>query len=166
VQRPELRPFAAAASPACSRHLSRMSPFPEEFALLSPVDVVSPHPEQFLAVNARSRGAGHVVLDVVGQVDAFTAPLLRACLGTPLSRPGVRELVLDVGGVDFLGAAGISAIAEAARRCRERGLRLRLRAHGRTSVLRPLELAGALDGLELEAGVAAELRLAGSVAHA
>jgi anti-sigma B factor antagonist len=135
-------------------------------SLLSPVDVVSPHPEPFLTVNARPRDARRVVLDVVGHVDAFTAPLLRACLGTQLSRPGLRELVVDVGGVDFLGAAGVSAIAEAARRCRERGLRLRLRAHGSASVLRPLELAGALDGLELESGVAAALRLAGAQAHA
>lgn len=134
--------------------------------MVCPVDVVSPHPEPFLEVNARPYDARHVVLDVVGQVDAFTAPLLRACLGTQLSRPGLRELVVDLGGVDFLGAAGISAIAGAARRCRERGPRLRLRAHGRTSVLRPLELAEVLDGLELEAGVAAQLRLAGSVAHA
>lgn len=151
---------------ACSAPPEPQSPFPEEFALLSPVDVVSPHPEPSLAVNARPRGARHVVLDVVGQVDAFTAPLLRACLDTQLSRPGLRELVVDVGGVNFLGAAGVSTIAEAARRARERGLRLRLRAHGRTSVLRPLELAGALDGLEPEAGVAAAVRLAGSVAHA
>jgi anti-sigma B factor antagonist len=134
--------------------------------VLSPADVVSPHPEPFLEVDARPLGAGRVVLDVVGHVDAFTAPLLRACLGTQLTRPGLRELVVDVGRVDFLGAAGVSAIAQAARRCRERGLRLRLRAHGRVSVLRPLELAGVLDGLELEADVVAALPLAGPVAHA
>jgi hypothetical protein len=33
-------------------------------------------------------------------------------------------------------------------------------------VLRPLELAGALDGLELEPDVAVALPVAGSVAHA
>ena len=134
--------------------------------MLAPADVVSPQPEQFLSVNARPRGARHVVLDVVGHVDAFTAPLLRACLRTQLSRPGLRELVVDFGGVEFLGAAGVSVIAEAARRCRERGLRFRLRAHGRSSALRQLELAGVLDGLELEADVAALLKRAPSVTHA
>ena len=134
--------------------------------MLSRADVVSPRPEQFLSVNARPRGSRQVILDVEGHVDAFTVPLLRACLRTQLSRPGLRELVIDFGGVDFLGAAGVSAIAEAARRCRERGLRFRLRAHGRTSVLRPLELAGVLDGLEPGADVAALLTHARSVTRA
>jgi anti-sigma B factor antagonist len=107
-----------------------------------------------------------VVLDVVGHVDAFSAPLLRACLRTQLSRPGLRELVVDLGGVVFLGAAGVSAIVEAARRCRERGLPFRVRAHGRRHVLRPLEAAGVLEGLSVEADVAALLPLARSVTRA
>lgn len=134
--------------------------------MLSRADLGPAHPEQFLAVNARPRGDSHVVLDVVGHVDAFTAPLLRACLRTQLSRPGLRELVVDVGGVEFLGAAGASVIVEAARRCRERGLRFRLRAHGRRHVLRALEGAGGLDGLEVGGDVAALLPLAGSVTRA
>jgi anti-sigma B factor antagonist len=105
-----------------------------------------------------------VVLDVVGHLDAFTAPLLRACIRTQLSRPGLRELVLDFGGVEFLGAAGVSAVVEAARLCRERGLRCRVRAHGRRRLLRPLEAAGVLGGLDVEPGVAAPL--ASAVTHA
>jgi anti-sigma B factor antagonist len=131
-----------------------------------PADLASPPTEQFLAVNARPRGERRVVLDVVGHVDAFTAPLLRACLRTQLSRGGLRELVVDLGGVDFLGAAGVSAIAEAGRRCRERGLRFRLRTHGRRHVLRALQVAGALDGLELEPDVGILLPRAGSATHA
>jgi len=126
---------------------------------------MTPRPEQFLEVHARPCGARHVVLDVVGHVDAFTVPLLRACLRTQLSRPGVRELVIDVGGVDFLGAAGVSVLAEAARRCRRRGLRFRVRTHGRASLLRVLELARVLVGPELEAEVADPWTRARSVAH-
>ena len=132
----------------------------------SPSELVSAHPEQFLSVIARPPDSGQVVLDVVGHVDAFTAPLLRACLRTQLSRPGLRELIVDAGGVDFLGAAGVSAIVEATRGCRERGLRFRLRTHGRRQVLRPLAVAGVLDDLEVEPDVAALPALAGSVAHA
>lgn len=134
--------------------------------MLSPAELGPPRPEQFLAVDASPCGTRRVVLDVRGHVDAFTAPLLRACLRTQLSRPGLRELVVDFGGVDFLGAAGVSVIAEAARRSRERGLRFRLRAHGRRSVLRALQLAGTLDGLEVERDVAVSRPLAGSVTRA
>jgi anti-sigma B factor antagonist len=132
----------------------------------SPADLGSPHPEQFLTVTALPRGDSHVVLDVVGYVDAFTAPLLRACLRTQVSRPGLRELVVDVGGVEFLDEAGVSVIVEAVRRCRERGLRFRLRAHGRKHVLRSLEVAGARDGTQVEPDIAALLPLASSVTHA
>lgn len=121
----------------------------------SPSGLVQARPERFLSVTPRPRVARHVVLDVVGHVDAFTAPLLRACLCTQLSRPGLRGLILDIGHVDFMGAAGVSVIVEAARRCRARGLGFRLRAHGRRQVLLSLEVAGVMTGLEVERDVAA-----------
>jgi anti-anti-sigma factor len=98
-----------------------------------------------------------VVLDVVGEVDAFTAPLMQACLRSQLSRPGLRELVLDMGGVDELGVAGVSVVVEAVRRSRERGVRFRLRSHGRPQVVRPLELTGVIDDL----GAASQVVAAG-----
>jgi anti-sigma B factor antagonist len=139
---------------------------PEEFSVFSPGDLGAPRPEKFLTIDARPRSESHVVLDVVGRVDACTAPLLQACLRTQLSRAGLRELVVDLGGVEFLGAAGVSTIVEAARRGRERGLRFRLRAHGRRSVLRPLIVAGLFDDLEVEPDVATLLPLARLVTHA
>jgi len=132
----------------------------------SAADLGSPHPEQFLTVDALPRGDSHVVLDVVGSVDASTAPLLHACLRTQVSRPGLRELVVDFGGVELLDEAGVSAVVEAARRCRERGLRFRLRAPGRKHVLRSLEVAAMRDGLHVEPDTAAPLPLTGSVTRA
>ena len=134
--------------------------------MLSPADRGSPHPEQFLTIDARPRSKSHVVLDVVGRVDACTAPLLRACLRTQLSRAGLRELVVDLGGVEFLGEAGVSAIVEAARRGRERGLRFRLHAHDRVGVLRSLMAAGLFDDLDAKPDVATLLPLTRVVAHA
>lgn len=128
----------------------------------SPSGLVPVRPERFLSVTPRARDPRHVVLDVSGDVDAFTAPLLRACLRTQLSRPGVRGMVLDLGQVGFLGAAGVSVLVEAARRCRERGLSFRLRAPGRSRLLLALEPAGLLDGLD----VGAVPPGARSVAHA
>ena len=135
-----------------------------EVSVLSAAHLDSPRPEQFLTIDARPRSDSQVVLDVVGRVDASTTPLLRACLRTQLSRAVLRELVVDLRGVDFLGAAGVAAIVEAARRGGERGLRFRLRAHGR--VLRPLEEAGLVDDPGAESDVATLLPLAGSVTHA
>lgn len=120
----------------------------------------SDRPEKFLAVNARPGDGRRVVLDVAGEVDTFTAPLLQACVRAQLSRPGIRELVLDMGGVEFLGVAGISAVAEAARRSRERGVRFRLRSHGRPQVVHPLELSGVIDDIRASEAVEARERSA------
>jgi len=133
---------------------------------LDPAALVPAGPERFLSVTPRPRDARHVVIDVVGHVDAFTAPLLRACLRTQLSRPGLRGLTLDVGGVDVLGAPGVAVIVEAARRCRRRGLGFRVRARGRGQVLLSLEAAGVVTGFRLEQDVVAVPPLTGSVARA
>ena len=120
----------------------------------------SDRPEKFLAVDARPGDDRRVVLDVVGEVDAFTAPLLQACVRTQLSRPGLRELVLDMGGVEFLGVAGVSVVGEAGRRSRERGVRFRLRSHGRPQVVQPLELSGVIDDVRAFEAVEARERSA------
>jgi len=125
-----------------------------------------PQPEQFLTINPRPRGDRRVDLEVVGHVDAFTTPLLRACLRTQLSRPVLRELVVDLGGVQFMGAAGVSALVEASQRARARRLRFRVRAHGRRGVLRPLQVAGVLEELDVETVAAPRLPVAAELTHA
>jgi anti-anti-sigma factor len=87
---------------------------------------------------------GRLVLEVVGEVDPFTAPLLELCLDSQAVRPGLRELIVDMQGVTFLGAAGMSALAQAHQRCRERGASLVVRS-GPALVLRSLQLAGLGD---------------------
>jgi anti-anti-sigma factor len=67
---------------------------------------------------------GHVVVEVAGEVDAYTAPLLDACLTTQTRRRGVRTLTVDMQQVTSLGAAGVCVLAQARRRCRMRGARL------------------------------------------
>jgi anti-anti-sigma factor len=83
------------------------------------------------------------IVKVVGQVDHYTAPLLAACLSTQINRRGLRELVVDMNGVTFLGSAGLSVLVRAQRQCRSAaGARLVVRSGGKRAVLRPLELAG------------------------
>jgi anti-sigma B factor antagonist len=101
---------------------------------------------------------GHVVVEVVGEVDAYTAPLLDACLATQTRRHGVATLTVDMRRVTFLGAAGVSVLAQAQRRCRMRGTRLAVVPDSRGRVVHPLRLCG-LDGVfrpgPAEAGPAA-----------
>ncbi|MGY1840917.1 MULTISPECIES: STAS domain-containing protein [unclassified Modestobacter] len=100
-------------------------------------------PDQLLSVTAvPDARPGRVVVEVVGEVDASTAPVLDACLASQAGRPGVAELVVDLGQVTFLGAAGVAALARAHRGCRARGARMVIRTGGRRCVLRLLELTG------------------------
>jgi len=90
---------------------------------------VTPAPARLLSVTALpSTRPDRVVVEVVGQVDAATAPLLEACLRTQASR--VQELVVDLGRASFLGLAGARAVARARRLCRDRGARIRVREGG------------------------------------
>jgi anti-sigma B factor antagonist len=82
-------------------------------------------------------------LVLVGQVDAFTAPLLRSSIADQLEgRP--RELVLDLSAVDFLGSAGLAALVETLKSAADRDVALRLIATGR-AVIRPLRSTGLID---------------------
>ena len=74
---------------------------------------------------------GHVVVEVTGEVDTSTAPLLQLCLDSQTDQRGLRELVVDLGQVTVLGTAGVAALARAHRRCRSRGTRLVLRCTAR-----------------------------------
>jgi anti-sigma B factor antagonist len=85
---------------------------------------------------------GRVAVEVVGEVDTYTAPVLDICLQSQASQPGVRELVVHLGQVQFLGAAGIEVLAQVADRCRTRRARLAIHPGGRRTVLRCLQLAG------------------------
>lgn len=87
---------------------------------------------------------GVVGVRAVGEVDLSTAPAL-ARLVTQQLACSPRMLVLDLSEVAFLGACGLSVLAEAARVGVERGIAVRLVAVARP-VLRPLQITG-LDGL-------------------
>jgi anti-anti-sigma factor len=93
---------------------------------------------------------GYVVVEVVGELDTHTAPVVEACLHSQATQRGVRELVVDLRKVTFLGAAGATVLARAHRSCRRRGVRLVLHCGGRRTVLRPLRLTGLTDLLVID----------------
>jgi anti-sigma B factor antagonist len=110
--------------------------------LTSPASLAAPDPGQLLSVTALPAARpGRVVVEVTGEVDDYTAPVLDLCLQSQASRPGVREIVADLRRVTFLGSAGVTALARAERRCRTRGARLRIATGGRRDVLRVLRLS-------------------------
>lgn len=86
---------------------------------------------------------GAVTVTVVGEVDTFTAPVLRSSLDAQLEQQP-RELVIDLSGVQFLGSAGLAVLVETQKSARTRGVELRLVATTR-AVTRPLEVTGLID---------------------
>ena len=69
----------------------------------------------------------HGVVHVVGEIDAFSAPSLRAAL-EPFSTP-TSHLVLDLSEVTFIGSAGVTEL-----------IRLRDRLRGRLEIRSPSRL--------------------------
>ncbi|MGY1704840.1 anti-sigma factor antagonist [Geodermatophilus sp. SYSU D00697] len=114
--------------------------------LHTPVHRSTPDPDQLLSVQTLpDPRPGRVVVEVVGEVDSYTAPALDLCLTSQARQRGVRELVVSLGQVTFLGAAGVGVLAQADRRCRMRGGRLVVRTGGRPAVLRALQMTGLAD---------------------
>jgi anti-anti-sigma factor len=97
----------------------------------------APEPDDRLWVAARPADRrGRVVVEAVGAVDDYTAPLLASCLHGQSARAAVRTLVVDLSRVRVLSSAGIAALQGAAERCARRGARMLLRTGDRPPVSR------------------------------
>jgi anti-anti-sigma factor len=75
-----------------------------------------------------------------GEVDISTSPQLGAALETAVAG-ATSSVDLDLGGVTFLDASGVSAILVARNRAHRDGIRLRV-VHPTTFVRRVLEITG------------------------
>jgi anti-sigma B factor antagonist len=108
-------------------------------------------------VDTRRAGTAELV-QVSGEVDIATAPLLRAVLDTVVGRrPTLVEV--DLSGTTFLDAHGLSALSAARRRLAGRHARLVLRDPSPV-VLRLLELTRMTHAFEIATG-SAQVRRAG-----
>lgn len=72
-----------------------------------------------LTLNARTEGE-HTVLAVAGEVDVYTAPALRDRIADLLDA-GQQQLVIDLGGVEFLDSTGLGVLVAGLNRAREVG---------------------------------------------
>jgi anti-anti-sigma factor len=121
--------------------------------LATPVLPTAPDPGQLLSVAALPGDrSGRMIIEVIGEVDTFTAPLLQLCLDSQTNQRDLRELVVDLEQVTLLGTDGVAALVRAHRRCGQRGARLVLRCAGRR-VLDPRQLTelaepGSIDSVD------------------
>lgn len=102
-------------------------------------------------------GDGAVVVDVQGEIDTMTAPVVRERLAAQL--PSARLLVVDLTRVSFLGSAGLAALVEAKENTETAGSRLRL-VCGSHVVRRALEATSLLSLFDVADGVPEALRTA------
>lgn len=68
---------------------------------------------------------GVEVLELEGQIDIFTAPILTSALIEVLV-PGGTGAVLDIDGVDFLDSTGLGVLVGGLNRARKNGIPLQL----------------------------------------
>lgn len=107
------------------------------------------------ALGMSHSATGVCVVTVGGDLDAVTAPALMDCVRGQLAA-GATRLVIDLEAVDFLGSAGLAALAESAQALSEKapGSRLILSGAEHRTVRRPLELVGLLEQFEVHPTVA------------
>jgi anti-sigma B factor antagonist len=85
-------------------------------------------------------GSDCAVLRITGEVDVYTAPLLREQV-IQLVDSGVRHIIADLRGVDFLDSTGLGALVGGLKRLRAHGGSLQIAASaGRT--LRIFQITG------------------------
>jgi anti-sigma B factor antagonist len=106
-------------------------------------------------VTVRFRGDGVCILDVDGDIDMLTAPVLDSMVVRQLeSRP--RALILDLDDVGFLSSAGLASLMAARDAARESGTRFRLVCTSQP-VLRPMTVTGLTGVFEIHADLDAAL---------
>jgi len=141
-QRFNSKPFVRTPGPAirCGSWPGR-SPdrFPASERQLVTASSLDPPLSDLVTVAVTEVGTTAVVT-VTGEVDSFSAPVLRGELDAVLDL-GAAEVVVDLCRVDFLDSAGLAVLAGAHRRAGLEGVHLRVLASGR-AVTRPMQITG------------------------
>ena len=92
---------------------------------------------------------GAVVVVVTGEVDILTAPRLRQAVVTALHEAGSRPVVVDLSRVELLDSAGLAALTRARQLATTTDTPLRLVVDHARPVIRPLQITGMDQWLEL-----------------
>ena len=78
-----------------------------------------------LTVTPRAAGEGAQSLDLVGEVDVYTAPLLRQAIMDQVEA-GTKHLLIDLTKVEYLDSTGLGILIGGVKRLKEQGGTLRL----------------------------------------
>lgn len=89
-----------------------------------------------------SKAGSATIATVVGEIDISSAPELRAAITDAIQTSTMPVVVIDLGGVTFLGSPGLSALITAEAQAAERGVQLAVVTGGNRIVLRPLQITG------------------------
>jgi len=112
--------------------------------------------DELLTVTARPIPPDTLVLAVRGEVDLSTIARLRAALRAHLDA-AARRMIVDLTGVDFLCAGGLSVLVAIQEMATASGCDLRLVASTRV-VQRPLTVTGLDDVFDIRPDLAGALR--------
>jgi len=96
------------------------------------------------------------VVEVVGELDVYTAPLLRTTLSDVIDEGGLR-LILDFTAVSFICSVTLGVIIAAIRRLRDRGGSLRVAADPSGAIRKIIDIVGWEDILPLYESVASAI---------
>ncbi|CAL9641311.1 STAS domain-containing protein [Streptomyces althioticus] len=114
-------------------------------------------PDETFTVTHRPHAEGPYVLEVAGELDHHTAPLLTEAVNeAPFGPYGV---VLDLSGLTFCDSSGITVFVTAHRRSREKGSQLSL-AGVAPAQMRVLRMVGLDEVFTFHAGVEDAFRAA------
>jgi anti-sigma B factor antagonist len=100
----------------------------------------APQPAVLASVSVESAEQGLVVLHVSGELDTTSAQELALPLQDQLTEAN-KTVVVDLGGVRFLGSAGLEALVVGQQRAAEVGIAFVVVASSRAA-LRPIEATG------------------------
>ncbi|MCE6996143.1 STAS domain-containing protein [Saccharothrix sp. S26] len=90
-----------------------------------------------------------LIIEVAGEIDLDSAPVLDAALTDALDRGSHRLYVVDLAEVEFIDSIGLSALLTAARHAQDTDGTLRVVVDANRPVIRPLEITGLDDVLSL-----------------
>ncbi len=94
----------------------------------------------------QARAGERLTLTIEGRIDTTTAPGLESVIGG--LDDGVKELVLDMTGVEYISSAGLRVLLAAQKRMSKTG---RMRLTGVCAAVREVfEMTGFVDILEIE----------------
>jgi anti-sigma B factor antagonist len=95
---------------------------------------------------------GVCIIEIAGELDALTSPLLEQCLREQLaSAPG--HLVIDLTEVTFLGSSGLATLVACVREAEAAGAgsSVHLTGASHRAIRRPMELVGLLPLFDIHA---------------